>query len=73
MYTERNYKTKAELKRALASGEPISVFQPNDMFGQTEKVQTGEHHVTLEGPHYPYPHRWYAQARVKARKDISVK
>jgi hypothetical protein len=73
MYTTKNFKTKAELKRALANNESIGVYQPNDMFGAGDRVQVGEHNVTLEGPHYPAAHKWYASARVKDGKIISVK
>jgi hypothetical protein len=65
MYTTTNFKTKKALKEAVKQGKQIEVYQPNDMFGQTEKVQTGTHQVTLEGPHYPEPHSWYAQATVE--------
>ena len=64
MYTTINYKTKKALKDAIAAGTRVGVFQPNDLFGNTDKVQQGRHGVTLEGPHYPQPHRWYAQATV---------
>jgi hypothetical protein len=72
-YTDRNFKTKAELKRAIADGKEIGVFQPNDMFGNTAKMQVGKQTVTLEGPHYPQPHKWYARATVQDGKIISVK
>lgn len=57
MYTGRNFKTKKELKLALARGEKIEVFQPGPFGGTTPLNGT----VTLEGPHYPEPHRWYAR------------
>jgi hypothetical protein len=72
MYTTRNFKTKKELKDAIAAGERIGVYQPNDMFGNTDRVQVGEHRVTLEGPHYPAPHRWYATATVVDGKIVKV-
>ena len=64
MYTRTNFKTKKALKDAVAAGQKIRVFQPNDVFGAGQRVQTGTHRVTLEGPHYPEPHRWYAEAIV---------
>ncbi len=64
MYTEKNFKTKKSLKEAVASGEKVRVYQPNDMFGVTEKVSKGTHQIALEGPHYPAPHSWYASATV---------
>jgi hypothetical protein len=62
MYTSTNFKTKKELKAAVAEGRKISVFQPNDMFGGSNTPTNGS--VTLEGPHYPKPHTWYAQATI---------
>jgi hypothetical protein len=28
--------------------------------------------VTVEGPHYPKPHTWYAQVEVKDRQVVKV-
>ncbi len=61
MYTTRNFKTKKALKDALAAGEKITVYQPNDMFG----ADTYEGTCFLEGPHYPEPHKWYAKGTLK--------
>lgn len=60
MYAEINFKTKKALKETVESGKEVSTFQPGGMFpGKTDGS------VTLEGPHYPEPHRWYASAVVK--------
>lgn len=64
MYTSINFKTKKALKEAIAAGRRISVYQPNDMFGRGP-VKAGER-VTLEGPHYPMPHSWYATGTIGA-------
>lgn len=53
-YTNKNYKSGAELKRAWLAGETILIHQPGGMF----PLKPGD--VTLEGPHYPAPHTWYA-------------
>ena len=55
-YTVINFKTKKALREAIAL-EDIMVYQPGP-FGR--RVQ-GDH-VTLEGPHYPQAHSWYANA-----------
>lgn len=73
MYTVKNFKTKKALKEALAAGEEVRVYQPNDMAGVTSRVSHGTHQVTLEGPHFPEPHRWYAQATVVDGKVVSVR
>lgn len=59
-YTVYNYKTKTEMKKAVARGEKVAVYQPG-MFGPG--VKNGD--VSIEGPHAPKPHRWYARVSVK--------
>lgn len=54
MYCERNFKTKKELKSAVEAGEQIGVFSPGPFPAKTEGP------ASVEGPHYPQPHRWYA-------------
>lgn len=60
MYTEINFKTKKALKAALAAGMEVCTYQPGGLF---PAVTDGR--ITLEGPHFPEPHRWYATAIVK--------
>lgn len=66
MYTDQNFKTKKALKEAVAAGKRVSVYQPNDMFG----TPTASREVTLEGPHYPQAHSWYATARTDENSCI---
>ena len=73
MYTVKNYKTKKELKEDLAKGKKIEVYQPNDMFGVTERISKGRHSIALEGPHYPEPHKWYATAIIENGYIVSIK
>jgi hypothetical protein len=68
MYTECNFKTKKELKAAVAAGEEVNVVP--DMLGG-RKLLTGV--VWLEGPHYPQPHKWYAEAIVDNGRITKVK
>lgn len=70
MYTTRNFKTKKALKDAVAAGEKISVYQPGP-FGGSANTQNGV--CYLEGPHYPEPHKWYAEATLKDGVVIKVK
>ena len=67
MYTSINFKTKKQLKEALANGRKVGVYSP----GPFPCPDNGK--VTLEGPHYPEPHKWYAQAIVENGYIISVK
>jgi hypothetical protein len=56
MYTHINFRTKKALKEAVANGVAVRVYQPGGMFD----VPAGPGSGTVEGPHYPEPHRWYA-------------
>lgn len=67
MYADRNFKTKKMLKEAVAKGIQVGVFSP----GPFECPQNGK--VSLEGPHFPAPHTWYASAVVKDGLIVSVK
>lgn len=60
MYTVINFKTKKALKEAVAAGKQIETYQPGGMF---EYKKDGR--VSLEGPHFPAAHSWYAQAEIK--------
>lgn len=65
-YTTTNYKSKKLLKEAVARGEKVTVFQP----GLGTVPINGS--ISLEGPHYPEPHRWYATAVLKDSVVVKV-
>ena len=56
MYTDINFKSKKALKEALATGKQITCYSPGPFPCKTEG------RISLEGPHYPEPHKWYAEA-----------
>ena len=59
-YASGNPRSKAELKRMLASGQEVRVFYPGLGYpGADDGI------VYLEGPHYPEAHRWYAKCKVE--------
>jgi hypothetical protein len=66
MYVRPNFKTKAALKRALLAGETVTVFSPGSWPCSMDGVET------VEGPHYPEPHRWYARVQVADGRVIKV-
>lgn len=68
-YCATNFKTKKELKEAIANGKDVRCFQPG--LGPPLYLYTGK--ICLEGPHYPKPHTWYAEAELKDGKVIKVK
>lgn len=67
-YTVENYKSKKSMREAVSSGRPIAVYQPGP-YGPS--VKDGP--CAIEGPHYPEPHRWYAEVIVKDGVIIKVK
>jgi hypothetical protein len=68
-YTRTNFQTKKALKDAVASGQPVDVFQSTP--AGPAPVPDGISY--LEGPHFPQPHSWYAQVEVKSGKIVKVK
>ena len=69
MYVNPNFKTKKALKAAVKNGDHVTIFQPNDIFN-TPVPKDGR--ATIEGPHYPVPHSWYAQVTMKDGKVVKV-
>lgn len=66
MYVSPNFPTKAALKRAIAEGKAVEVFSP----GLGTPPENGT--VSVEGPHYPKPHTWYARVTVTNGKVTKV-
>lgn len=58
-YVSPNFKTKKALKEAVARGDQVTVFSP----GPFPPNKNGRE--TIEGPHYPEPHKWYASVDVE--------
>ena len=67
MYVMPNFRTKKELKQAIANGEKVKVFSPGPFAANQNGIEY------IEGPHYPKPHTWYAQVTVKNGYVESVK
>lgn len=66
MYVDPNFKSKAALKAAVKEGMDVFVFSP----GPFPCPENGE--VSVEGPHYPKPHSWYARVEVKDGRVTKV-
>jgi hypothetical protein len=80
MYTDKNFKTKKALKEAVTAWNasqagasvkalPVTYFQPGPFGGNEPSDGT----IYVEGPHYPEPHKWYAQCTVKGGVVVGVK
>ena len=67
MYTQINFQSKKALKEAVASRTPVRIFAP----GMGTPVENGIEY--LEGPHYPKPHKWYAEVEMKDGLVVKVK
>ena len=68
MYVLPNFKTKKALKKAVESGETVTVFQPNSVGNEVPNNTK----VFVEGPHFPKKVTWYAQVIVKGGKITKV-
>jgi hypothetical protein len=68
-YTTKNFRSKKEIKLAIAAGQKITCYQPGP-FGIETPINGS---ITLEGPHYPQPHKWYGTGIMKDGFLISIK
>ena len=66
LYIDSNPKTMKLLKELVAKG-PVDCHQPGPFGGN---LVDGEH--TAEGPHFPKPHRWYAEVELKGNQVVRV-
>jgi hypothetical protein len=67
MYTTTNFKTKKDLKGAVKRGEKVTIYAPDLGAPATNGREF------LEGPHYPQPHKWYAEVQMKDGYVVSVR
>lgn len=66
-YCDTNYKTKKALKVDVAAGKEVTI-SPTEL--HEKNVTDGT--VSVGGPHYPEPHKWYATVTVKDGKVVKV-
>lgn len=57
-YVDPDYPTKKAFKEAVANGVEHRPYVSGGLFPIKGK------HETIEGPHYPQPHRWYASVEM---------
>lgn len=67
MYVDPNYQTKKALKEAVARGELVFAFSPGPFATSFIQGQI----VSIEGPHYPKPHAWYATVEVDHNGNVT--
>ena len=68
MYTDPDFATKKALKDAVAVGKYITIFSPGPFAVST----TFNGDTSVDGPHYPKPHTWYARVRVANGAVVKV-
>ena len=66
-YVSPDFTSKKALKEALATRKQVDVYQPG--LGSVPVNGT----ISLEGPHYPKPHTWYAEGTMLNGKLVKVK
>lgn len=71
-YVYPNFTSKATLKRAVAEGKPVT-FKGQSIAGNTPDYSTFTGKILdLCGPHFPSPHKWYANVEMKDGKIIKI-
>lgn len=68
MYTHTDYKTKKALKEDVAAGKEVTYYDPGP-----HKTWRPDGIFVVSGPHFPRPHRFWAECVAKDGKIISVK
>jgi hypothetical protein len=67
-YVDPNYKRKKDFKTAVLAGVQHTPYNPSGMF---PVLRDGR--VSVEGPHYPKPHTWYADCDVEDGVIVKVR
>ena len=67
-YADTNFKTKKAFKEAVASGKKVRLYDPGVGL---EKIPH-EGIAFVSGPHYPEPHKWYAQVKLAGGVVVKV-
>lgn len=67
---DANDETSVEFPEYRRLANRLGVYQPNNMFGTPDPT---EGKVYIEGPHYPRPHSWYAEAWLSGGVIVKVK
>ena len=66
-YVDPDYASKKAFVAAVKGGAEHFTYNPSGMW---PTPQNGTD--TVEGPHYPKPHRWYARVQVKDGMVVKV-
>jgi hypothetical protein len=66
-YVDPDFQTKKEFISAVKNGQQLRPYNPSGMFPQKQ-----DGNETIEGPHYPKPHKWYASVVLKDGVIVKV-
>lgn len=58
-YVNPNYKNKKAFREAVLAGVQHETYNPSGLYPTNQNGTD-----TIEGPHYPKPHHWYARVQV---------
>lgn len=67
MYVDPNFQTKKALKDAVKQGDVVTVYSPGPFPCPKDGI------VPVEGPHYPKPHKWWAEVEVRNGHVVKVR
>jgi len=67
MYTNVNFLTKKAFREAVERGDKITLYAPGMGKPKTDGIES------VEGPHYPRVHSWYAVVQMKDGIVVEVK
>lgn len=65
-YVSPNFKSKKALREAVAAGKEVTVFSPGPFPCRTDG------RVSIEGPHYPARHTFYATVLAEKGRVVKV-
>lgn len=70
MYVSPNYRNKADINRAIKSGQAVRVFSANSWLEGPVPLNGT---VNLEGPHTPALHSWWGVGTMKNGQLVAVR
>jgi actin-related protein len=71
-YVHPNFASKAALKRAVAEGKKVRFERKSIVNGGDVAEDFTGKILDLCGPHFPSPHKWYANVEMKDGKILKI-
>ena len=70
-YVKPNFPSKKSFIQAVKDGMSVVIFQPNSDLTGAQIPSDGT--ISIEGPHYPAPHTWYASVTLKDGQIVRIR